>query len=89
MRKAQKRELMLRWFGQNFEDPAQHTSYISAEGGYMWNHGGPYDAKDEIFGMFGDRAGSARLHSFRGSISVVLPRLMGFLPHRGWDEGRA
>ena len=54
MRKAQKRELMLRWFGQNFEDPAQHTSYISAEGGYLWNHGGPYDAKDELFGMFGD-----------------------------------
>jgi hypothetical protein len=54
MRKGEKRELMLRWFGRNFEDPAEHTSYISAEGGYVWNHGGPYDAKDELYGMFGD-----------------------------------
>jgi putative transposase len=34
------------------------------------------------------RAGSVRLHSFRDSMSVVLPG-GGFLPHRGWDEGRA
>jgi hypothetical protein len=35
------------------------------------------------------RAGSVRLNSFRASISVFLPGLMGFLPHRGWDAGRA
>jgi hypothetical protein len=35
------------------------------------------------------RAGFARMHSFRGSISVVLPGLRGFLPQRGWDDGRA
>jgi hypothetical protein len=53
-RKAQKRELMLEWFGQNFEDPAQSTSYVTAEGGYLWNHGGPYDAKEQLFDKFGD-----------------------------------
>jgi hypothetical protein len=26
IRKAEKRELMIQWFHQNFEDPAQHTS---------------------------------------------------------------
>ena len=35
------------------------------------------------------RAGSVRLNSFRVSISVVLPGLRCFLPHRGWDGGRA
>jgi hypothetical protein len=45
---------MIQWFHQNFEDPAQHTSYISAEGGYLWNHGGPYDAKEQLFYQFGD-----------------------------------
>jgi hypothetical protein len=35
------------------------------------------------------RAGSVRLNSFRASISVFLPGLIGFLPHRGWDAGRA
>src|SRR5271168_2426789 len=35
------------------------------------------------------RAGPVPLNSFRGSISFVLPGLRGFLPHRGWDAGRA
>ena len=54
MRKEEKRELMTQWFHQNYEDPAENTSYISAEGGYLWNHGGPYDAKEELFDKFGD-----------------------------------
>ncbi len=36
------------WFSENFEDPAENTSYESAEGGYLWNWGGPYDAREEI-----------------------------------------
>ncbi|EFI53562.1 hypothetical protein [Afipia sp. 1NLS2] len=54
MRNADKRELMVQWFHQNFEDPAQRTSYVSAEGGYIWNHGGPCDARDELYNAFGD-----------------------------------
>jgi hypothetical protein len=34
MRKAEKLELMVQWFHQNFEDPAERPSYVSAEGGY-------------------------------------------------------
>jgi type III restriction enzyme len=36
-----------------------------------------------------ERAGSVHLNSFRVSISVVLPGLRCFVPHRGWDGGRA
>jgi hypothetical protein len=54
MRKDEKRELMVQWFHQNFEDPAQRTSYVSAEGGYLWNHGGPHDAREQLFDMFGE-----------------------------------
>jgi hypothetical protein len=53
MRKAEKRELMVQWFHQNFEDPAENTSYVTAEGGYLWNHGGPHDATEQLFDMFG------------------------------------
>lgn len=53
MSKAEKRELMVQWFHQNFEDPAERTSYVSAEGGYLWNHGGPHDAREQLFDMFG------------------------------------
>ncbi|WP_166301785.1 hypothetical protein [Bradyrhizobium sp. 2S1] len=52
-KKAEKRDLMAQWFRQNFEDPAERTSYVSAEGGYLWNHGGPYDAREQLFDMFG------------------------------------
>jgi hypothetical protein len=53
MRNAEKRELMVRWFHENFEDPAENTSYVTAEGGYLWNHGGPHDATEQLFDMFG------------------------------------
>jgi hypothetical protein len=53
MRKDEKRELMIQWFHQNYEDPAERTSYVSAEGGYLWNHGGPHDATEQLYDMFG------------------------------------
>jgi hypothetical protein len=53
MRKSEKLELMIQWFRQNFEDPAENTSYVSAEGGYLWNHGGPHDATEQFYDMFG------------------------------------
>jgi hypothetical protein len=52
MRKDAKREMMINWFNQNYEDPAQNTSYVSAEGGYLWDHGGPYDAREELYAKF-------------------------------------
>jgi hypothetical protein len=56
LRKAEKRELMIEWFHQNFEDPAERTPYESAEGGYQWIWGGPYDARDQLEGKFGGLA---------------------------------
>jgi hypothetical protein len=51
--KTRKRELMIEWFGQNFENPAERTPYESAEGGYQWIWGGPYDAREQLSDMFG------------------------------------
>ncbi|MFZ5780405.1 MAG: hypothetical protein ACOY4R_09435 [Pseudomonadota bacterium] len=36
------------WFYTYFEDPANETPYESAEGGYQYIWGGPYDARDEL-----------------------------------------
>jgi hypothetical protein len=47
-------EAIKEWFAANFEDPAQHTPYESAEGGYQWIWGGPYDAREEIESHFSD-----------------------------------
>lgn len=36
------------WFHENYEDPVENTPYESAEGGYIYIWGGPYDALEEI-----------------------------------------
>lgn len=46
-RETQK-EVMRQWFFSNYEDPAERTPYESAEGGYQWIWGGPYDAQEEL-----------------------------------------
>lgn len=43
---------MVEWFHMNFEDPAHNTPYESAEGGYQWIWGGPYDAEEELQDAF-------------------------------------
>lgn len=47
-------DVMHTWFLQNFEDPAERTPYESAEGGYIWIWGGPYEAREELEAEFGD-----------------------------------
>lgn len=46
------KEAIRDWFLSNYEDPAENTPYESAEGGYQYIWGGPYDAREEIEGHF-------------------------------------
>lgn len=48
--------LIKSWFGENFEDPVETTPYISAEGGYQYIWGGPYNTRDIIENVFADSA---------------------------------
>jgi len=43
---------MAEWFDSRFWDPAHETPYITAEGGYIWVHGGPYDASEQLHDRF-------------------------------------
>lgn len=45
--------VMRHWFHANFEDPAENTPYESAEGGYQYIWGGPYDPYEELEDNFG------------------------------------
>ena len=45
-------EAMEVWFRRHFEDPAERTPYESAEGGYIWIWGGPYNAREELESEF-------------------------------------
>lgn len=44
----EQKEVMSIWFHQNYEDPVECCPYESAEGGYQFIHGGPYDPKEEL-----------------------------------------
>lgn len=46
-------EIMRHWFHSNYEDPVENTPYESAEGGYIYIWGGPYDPEEELSGEFG------------------------------------
>ncbi len=43
---------MRHWFSANYEDPVENTPYESAEGGYIYIWGGPYDPREELDGEF-------------------------------------
>jgi len=43
---------MEKWFRSIYEDPAERTPYESAEGGYIWIYGGPFDAKEVLDAQF-------------------------------------
>ncbi len=47
------REAMRQWFVTRFWDPANDTPYMSSEEGYIYIHGGPYHAGDELYVRFG------------------------------------
>jgi hypothetical protein len=48
MRTADQVPYLTHWFLTYYEDPARSTPYNSAEGGYLYVHGGPYDAQEQI-----------------------------------------
>lgn len=49
------------WFHENYEDPAVRMPYSSAEGGYQWIWGGPYDAREQIGDQFSDVSDEASI----------------------------
>jgi hypothetical protein len=55
MRKDEAVEAIKDWFLHNFEDPVENTPYESAEGGYQFIWGGPYDTRDIIETVFHER----------------------------------
>jgi hypothetical protein len=46
-------EAMRTWFFSNYADPIESTPYDSAEGGYIYIWGGPYEPLDELQSEFG------------------------------------
>jgi len=45
-------DIMRNWFHANYEDPVENSPYESAEGGYLYIWGGPYDPEEELQNEF-------------------------------------
>jgi len=52
MEPAEQRELMIQWFFQNFEDPANQTPWDNETKEYVYIWGGPYSASDQLSEKF-------------------------------------
>jgi hypothetical protein len=48
---------------QNFEDPVENTPYESAEGGYQYIWGGPYNAREQLYSHFDGVASESLIES--------------------------
>ena len=49
-------DTLVEWFFERFEDPAHRLPYETAEGGFQWIYGGPYDAREQLEENFPDEA---------------------------------
>jgi hypothetical protein len=50
--KETQKEVMRAWFYSQYQDPVHCCPYNSAEGGYQFIYGGPYDAQEELEAEF-------------------------------------
>jgi hypothetical protein len=68
MAKAAKIDAIIGWFLTNFEDPVHETPYESAEGGYQYIWGGPYETRDIIESVFAGRVDQSVIEEIIGRL---------------------
>jgi hypothetical protein len=75
------------WFFENFEDPAESTPYESAEGGYQYIWGGPYDTRDIIENVFYRRTSKAVIEAAIDEIDEGMEWVPNSSRRQAPDEG--
>jgi hypothetical protein len=73
MSAEEQQEAMEAWFRLNYEDPAERTPYETAEGGYQWIWGGPYDAHEELGDRFGGIVPEDVIQELGNELSAAMP----------------
>lgn len=71
--KAERAELIENWFLEHYEDPANSCPYESAEGGYFYIQGGPYDAWEVLSDTFGRHIDENVLEEIAEGLSSIRP----------------
>ena len=70
-------EVMRQWFDANYEDTVENTPYETAEGGYIYIWGGPYDAEEELGGKFGGVVPEGVIEELAQELSDISPDWTG------------
>ncbi len=68
---------MRTWFYQNYEDPVELCPYESAEGGYQYIYGGPYEANEELSSEFGGVVDDDVIEELSDELDDVTPYWSG------------
>ena len=76
-------EVMRNWFFSIYEDPVESTPYVSSEGGYIYIHGGPYEAIEEIEREFGGVVHEEIIHALASELDDISSV---WTKHSGVDE---
>jgi hypothetical protein len=63
--------VMRTWFLQNYETPEENTPYDSADGGYVYIWGGPYDPREELEKEFADIIPSATINKLADELRAL------------------
>jgi hypothetical protein len=83
-------EVMESWFRAHYEDPAERTPYESAEGGYIWVGGGPYDPHEVLYGEFSGQVAEDAIEELAKKLTSEMPEWApvpdeDFYKERYWD----
>jgi hypothetical protein len=82
---AQK-EVMRKWFLQHYTDPVENTPYETAEGGYQYIWGGPYDPQEELSDKFGGHFPDEVIEELAEELTDVAPDWTGNPDEYALDE---
>jgi RiboL-PSP-HEPN len=69
--------VMKHWFHQNYTDPVENTPYESAEGGYIFIWGGPFDAREELQDNFGGLVPDEVIEELAERLDDIAPEWTG------------
>jgi hypothetical protein len=77
---------MRRWFFDHYTDPGGNTPYESAEGGYIYIWGGPYDAQYELEGEFGGLVPEDVIEELAKELNDITPEWTGNPNEQALDD---
>jgi hypothetical protein len=76
-------DVMREWFHANYEDPVENTPYESAEGGYIYIWGGPYEPFEELEAEFGGVVHEKLIQELADELSAITWNWTG---HSEYDD---